>query len=192
MKLSTWARQNGVSYRTARRWHKNGTLPVPAKTLETGTIFVYGEESAKADSGKVGIYSRVSSRDQAEDLARQTSRLKDFCAARGLIVSQIVEEIGSGLNGRRKRLLSVLGNPGITTLVVENRDRLARFGFDFIETSLKAAGRNIIVMCDEERTDDLVADFTDLATSMCARIYGNRSAKNRALRAVKAAESENS
>lgn len=191
MKLSTWAKQNGVSYRTARRWHKNGTLPVPSKTLETGTIFIYGEESAKVDSGKVCIYARVSSRDQADDLARQVSRLKDFCAARGLIVGQVVDEIGSGLNGRRKKLLAALGNPGITTLVVENRDRLARFGFDFVETAMKAAGRNIIVMCDDERTDDLVGDFTDLATSMCARIYGKRSAKNRALRAVKAAQSEN-
>lgn len=72
----------------------------------------------------------------------------------------------------------------ITTIVVEHRDRLARFGVEYIETILKASGRNLIVINKSEYKEDIVQDFVDLATSMCAKIYGRRSAKNRAKRII--------
>lgn len=139
---------------------------------------------------QVLIYGRVSSHDQKEDLARQLDRLRTFCASKGWVVAKEVSEIGSGLNGRRQGLLGVLSSPKWTVIVVEHRDRLSRFGVDFIEAALKSAGRHLVVVNAAEDKHDLVQDFIDVVTSMCSRIYGQRSAKNRAARAIKAAADE--
>jgi len=117
------------------------------------------------------------------------SRLRDFAAANGLVVAAEVSEVGSGLNGRRPGLLKVLEDPKITAVVVEHRDRLSRFGFEYIEAGLRAAGRSVVVINDTEEGMDLVQDMVDVMTSLCARLYGKRSARNRAKRAVEAAGS---
>jgi len=70
---------------------------------------------------------------------------------------------------------------------VEHRERLARFGCEYIEMSLASAGRELIVVDDRELDDDLVQDMIDILTSFCARLYGRRGAKHRANKAVKAA-----
>ena len=190
MKLSEWARRNGVCYKTARRWFASGQLPVPAKKMDTGTVLVLCPN--EIESKVACIYARVSSHDQKEDLDRQVERLISFCTARGFVIRSIVREIGSGLNGNRAKLIKLLSDPTISVLVVENRDRLVRFGFCYLESCMKASGRSIVVSCEEERRDDLVQDFVDLATSMCAKIYGKRSAANRAKRAVEAASENHS
>ncbi|MCG2796851.1 MAG: IS607 family transposase [Actinomycetia bacterium] len=186
MKLSVWASKNGISYRTALRWYHDGILPARAEQLTTGTILVHEEAlRAKMQPG-AAIYARVSSHDQREDLERQVSRLKDYAAASGLRVEAVVEEIGSGLNGHRKKLLKLLGDPATGTILVEHRDRLSRFGFEFIEAAMMSQGRSIIVADETEETADIWADFVDVVTSMCARIYGKRGARNRAGRAMAA------
>ena len=105
-------------------------------------------------------------------------------------VAKVVAEVGSGLNGHRKGLLAVLRSPEYGLVVVEHRDRLARFGSEYIEAALAAMGRRLIVVDPEEVTDDLVQDMIDVLTSMCARLYGRRSARNRAEKAMKAASEE--
>ena len=72
--------------------------------------------------------------------------------------------------------------------MVEHRDRLARFGVEYLEAALGAQGREVLVVEAGEQKLDLVQDFVDVVTSMCARIYGRRAAKNRARRALAAAE----
>jgi putative resolvase len=69
---------------------------------------------------------------------------------------------------------------------VEHKDRLARFGVEFIEATLRSSGRRLIVVEETEGTADLWQDFTDVVTSMCARIYGKRGSKNRAKKAMEA------
>ena len=69
-------------------------------------------------------------------------------------------------------------------LVVEHRDRLTRFGFEHLAASLSACGRRIVVLDEAETTDDLVRDVTEVLTSLCARLYGRRSASRRAAKAV--------
>lgn len=76
------------------------------------------------------------------------------------------------------------------TIVVEHKDRLTRFGFELIEAALSATNREIIVLNNTEEKMELVQDFIDVITSMCARIYGQRSAKNKAKRAIAAIEKE--
>ena len=186
MKLSAWASKNGISYRTALRWYHDGTLPARAEQLETGTILVYEEALRMKPPAQVAIYARVSSHDQKEDMGRQVSRLKDYAAANGWKVGQVVEEIGSGLNGHRRKLLKLLGDPAVETILVEHKDRLTRFGFEFIEAAMMSQGRSIMVADDTEEMADIWADFIDVVTSMCASIYGKRTARNRAKRAMEA------
>jgi putative resolvase len=98
--------------------------------------------------------------------------------------------VGCGLNGKRPKLRRVLSDPDAKVIVVEHRDRLARFGVDHLEAALPAAGRRIAVADPSERTDDLVGDMIEVLTSMCARLYGRRGARNLAMRAVTAAKRE--
>lgn len=184
MKLSDWAEKQGISYMTAWRWFRDGKLPVKASQMPTKTIIVY--ENEPTEDSPVVIYARVSSRDQLSDLTRQIERLKQFATARGLRIERVVDEIGSGLNGRRKKLTKLLEEPDIKIILVEHKDRLARFGVEFIEATLRSSGRRLIVAEETEETKDLWQDFTDVVTSMCARIYGRRGAKNKAKRALEA------
>jgi len=185
MKLSEWARRNGITYKTAWLWWKHGKLPVPARQMPSGTILIDVPESAEG-AGAV-LYARVSSGDQKADLDRQVARLAMYAAENGMQVAKVVSEVGSGLNGHRKGLLAVLRSPEYSVIVVEHRDRLARFGSEYIEAALAALGRRLIVVDSEEVKDDLVQDMIDVLTSMCARLYGRRSARHRAEKALQAA-----
>jgi len=192
MKLSEWAADNGVQRDTAYRWFHAGILPVAAIQLPTGTILVTGGAGALAKgpavAQKVALYARVSSSDQKGDLDRQLARLVVFASAKGMSVEKTVTEIGSGLNGRRTKLLHLLSDPTITTIVVEHRERLARFGTEYLEAVLSAQGRRLVVVEERELDDDVVRDMTEILTSFCARLYGKRSAKRRAEKALVAAE----
>lgn len=187
MKLSVWAKENGVSYRAALNWFHAGTLPVPARQLATGTILV---DPPVREPGVVVAYCRVSSHDQKADLERQAGRVLVESSKRGLSIDRTVTEIGSGLNGRRTKLRKLLGDPKVSTIVVEHRDRLARFGVEYLEAALSAHGRTVVVLDDAELPDDLARDLTEVLTSMCARLYGRRFASRRAAAAVVAIENE--
>ncbi len=188
MKLSDWARKNEIDYKTAYRLFRSGKFPRPVEQLATGTILVHEPEVSRVAPASA-LYACVSSHDQKADLERQMQRLRDFAAATGVPVKREVTEVGSGLNGHRKNLLAILADPLITVIVVEHRDRLARFGSEYIEAALSSSGRRLMVINDTEMTNDLVQDMTDVLTSFCARLYGRRSAKNRARKAMEAAGS---
>ena len=106
MKLSQWAKEQGVTYKTAYRWFKEGKLPVKVEQLPTGTILVSPEQPPQQT---VALYARVSSSDQKEDLQRQLQRLRDYASAHGFRRVKEVSEVGSGLNGPRIEGLAVFG-----------------------------------------------------------------------------------
>lgn len=182
VKLSVWAELQGISYKTAWRMWKAKTLPVPAHQLPTGTVVV--ETAKRADS--VALYARVSSEDQKADLDRQLVRLTEYAVANKMVIVDAVKEVGSGLNGHRKGMMRLLGSAQIQTILVEHRDRLMRFGFEYVESALAAQGRKVLVIEAEEVTDDIVRDLHEVIVSMCARLYGKRSAKNRAQKVINA------
>ena len=97
---------------------------------------------------------------------------------------------GSGLNGKRPKLRRILSDPSASVVVVEHQDRLAGFGVEHLEAALGAHGRRIVVADSGETNDDLVRDMIEVLTSMCARLYGRRGARNRAMRAVTATKTE--
>ena len=186
MLLKHWAEKQGISYQTALRWFHSGRMPVPARqVVENGSILVDLSDQKNAGVAGVHLYARVSARDQKDDLHRQLERLQLFAAAQGWQVLSTAAEVGSGLNGRRTKLQQLLRQP-TGDVVVEHADRLARFGVPYIGAALESAGRKLHVMNKTESKVDLVQDFIDVVTSMCARIYGKRSAKNKAKRALEA------
>ncbi|MEV5786082.1 IS607 family transposase [Streptomyces sp. NPDC052287] len=182
MKLSEWAARNGVHYQTAWAWAKEGRMPVPVVQTPSGRWLV--EESAPEVVGRTVAYCRVSSGDQKADLDRQVSHVVQGAIGLGLAVAEVVTEVGSGLNGNRRKLHRVLSDPAVAVIVVEHRDRLARFGVEHLESALSASGRRLVVLDPQETTSDLVRDITEVLTSTCARLYGQRAAKNRAARAI--------
>lgn len=188
MKLSEWAKKQGISYRTAWRWFKAGILPIPAKQLSTGTI-ILSESEEKASLA--AIYARVSSSDQKGDLDRQIARLVAYANAKGLSISKTVTEIGSGMNGHRPKLMKLLAENTVRIILVEHRDRLMRFGAEYVESALASQGRQLLVADQGELKDDLVQDMIEVLTSFCARLYGRRSAKNKAKKALETIQNEN-
>jgi putative resolvase len=190
MKLAAWARANGVHPQTAYRWFRQGTMPVPARRLPSGTILVEvpGGNSDGTEQQRVVLYARVSVHDQRTDLDRQVARLSAWAAGQGIVVAEVVREVGSGLNGRRPRLRRLLADPTVAMIVVEHRDRLARFGVEYLEAVLGAQARRLVVLDPGETSDELVSDLVEVLTSFCARLYGRRGARNRALRAVTCAK----
>lgn len=187
MKLSVWAKQQGISYRSAWDLFKKGQLPVPSMQLVTGTIIVDSEKPLLPQG--VALHARVSSSDQKNDLQAQLGRLSAFAASCKFTVTRTCIETGSGLNGHRPRLLSLLAllsDPGITTIVVEHRVRPMRFGAGYVEAALEANGRKLVVVNESQLQDDLVQDVVDVLTSTCTRRYGRRSAARRAQKAMEA------
>ena len=183
MKLSEWAKLQGISYKTAWRMWRDERLPVPAEQLATGTVIIHQPVNAV---NAVALYARVSSSDQKSDLDRQLARLTEFAIAQKFSIIDAVKEVGSGLNGHGKGMMRLLRNPEAKIIVVEHRDRLMRFGFEYVESALAAQNRKVVVIEPDEMTDDSVRDLHEVIVSMCARLYGKRSAKNRAQKAVDA------
>lgn len=178
MKLSDYAKQLGVTYKTAWQWWKAGQLD--AYQLPTGTIIV--REAQITAAAGVALYARVSSADQKEDAVRQMQRLREYAAARGYQVVAEVTEIASGLNDERPKLTKALTDARVGVLVVEHKDRLTRFGYGYIETLLEQQGRRVEAMYPSDSGDGLVDDLVAAMTSMAARIYGRRTSKRRAER----------
>ena len=182
MKLSEWARVNHIHPKTAYRWWRQGTLPVPARQVSARTILVLQPQPA---DGGVGLYARVSSHDQRSDLDRQVARLSQWAATAGVTVLRVEAEVASGMNGQRPKLRRLLADPAVGSVVVTHRDRLARMNAELVEAALAAHGRRLVVLDDGEVTNDLVRDVVEVLTSFCARLYGRRSARSRAEKALR-------
>ena len=181
MKLSAYARHVGVSYRTAFRWFKSGKIK--RRQMDTGTIIItesIDEPGISQHLAKVAIYSRVSAAENKDNPESQAKRLQDYCAAKGYPVAMLVKEIGSGVNDTRPKLLKLLNDPAVTLIVVEHKDRLTRFGYNYIEQLLKMQNRKIeVINLAENGKEDLVQDFVSIETSFCAQLYGQRRSKRK-------------
>ncbi len=136
MKLSVWAKEQGISYQAAWRMYRDGQLPVPAEKLPTGTINIL--KPPQEEPTGVAVYTRVSSSDQRSDLDRQVARVVEFVTRQGWPVVRTVTEVGSGLNGHRPKLMKVLADRSVAIVAVEHRDRLMRFGAEYVESALAA------------------------------------------------------
>ena len=189
MKLSQYAKQQGISYSTALRWWHQGVIR--GYQAPSGTIIVEAEAKPHTREDRVAIYARVSSAEHRENLERQVERLVQYCTVRGYQVTQIVKEIASGVNDSRPKLLALLKDQQTTRIVVEHQDRLTRFGFRYLETLLELQGRTIeVVNVAENDKEDLIADLVAIVYSFTARLYGQRRAKRKTERIVRELQTE--
>lgn len=180
IKLSEWARLHDYTYRGAFGLFKRGNLP-NGKQLVSGTIVVEVEDENFKEIIKQEcnvVYARVSSSENKSNLDSQAERVSQFCNAKGWIVHEIIKECASGLNDNRPKLEKILKERKATRLIVEHKDRLTRFGFNFIKT-LYPECEIIIINEVVDDKQDLMQDFVSLVTSFCARLYGNRRSKRK-------------
>lgn len=180
MKLRKWAKTQGIHYSTALRWFHEGIIP-NANQMSTGTIIVHENtpiQSANLEN-TVDIYCRVSSHNKKDDLNRQIQRCTEFCTSKGLSIRKIYKEIASGMNDNRPQLIKLLeSNP--KHIIVEHKDRLTRFGFNYFEILLPKLNCQLTVINrDQEEESDLIKDLVSIITSFCCRLYGIRKGQNK-------------
>jgi predicted site-specific integrase-resolvase len=177
IKLSEYAKINCVTYKTAWKRFNDGLLTKAFKN-EFGDILVEVEPEIKYN--KVAIYSRVSSNEMKDNLNRQQDRLINYCKLNDLEIISKTKEIGSGMNDNRKKLNKILSDDSWNVLLIENKDRLTRFGFNYLEQLLNKLNKKIIIV--NETTDvksDLMEDLISIIYSFSARMYGLRRKKNK-------------
>jgi predicted site-specific integrase-resolvase len=188
MKLPDYAKAIGISYTTAWRWWKANKLPHPARQTESGLIIVdYSPPAPSIVSKKnrVAIYSRVSSSENKDNLNRQSERLTEYAIANGYQIVRNVKEIGSGLNDNRKQLETLLQQDDYDILLVEHKDRLARFGTHYLDLLLQRLGVKLeIVNLADNGQDELMQDLVAVVTSFAARLYGQRRAARKTERII--------
>ena len=190
MKLSDYAKELGVCYKTAWRMWKNNKIPHPTEQLETGTIIVHvRRKNDFSDHQKVAIYARVSSAENKDNLERQAERLEQYATVRGYRIVKTVKEIGSGINDKRPKLERLLQEDGYNILLVEHPDRLARFGTNYLSVLLARSGVNLeIVNVAKDEKRELVDDLISIITSFSAKLYGQRRSRRKTEKIIKELE----
>lgn len=182
-----------VSQDTLRKWDKSGKLNSLTTTgghrrylQEDLDKFIGIINNNSEDNNIVAIYSTVSSHEQKQkgDLDRQSQRLSEYCAKKKYNVGYIIKDIGSGLSDTRVgfiKLSNLVIDKKINKIVIEHRDRLTRFQYNFIEMMYKSYGVEIIHIEKNNVTqeEDLVTDIISLMASFSGKIYGRRSAERR-------------
>ena len=170
---------------TAWRHYHADTLPPELQPKKIGNI-IYVLANPEGPAARIVGYARVSSAEQKPHLENQANRLWAYAGQNGILLDDVISEIPSGLNDRRPKLRKLLGDPTVQTVIVEHRERLARFGVGMVEAMLQARGGSLVVIEDAEVPDDLVRAMREILTCFCARLYGKRSAANKARRALEA------
>lgn len=182
-----------VSTDTLRKWNKSNKL-VPLTT--TGGHRRYQQElleeyigitkSVVETTDLVVTYSRVSSHEQKQkgDLDRQSQRLSEYCAKKKLNVGYIIKDVGSGLSDTRNgfiKLTNLVIDKKVNKVIIEHKDRLTRFQYNFIEKMFKSYDVEIIHIekNDVGEQEDLVTDIISLMASFSGKVYGKRSAERR-------------
>lgn len=173
MKLSDYAKKIGITYRTAWNWFKAGTIN-GAYQLPSGTVVVPDTVDSSQEYGVI-LYARTSSSSNKELLDNQAKRLEAYAIAKGYKIKQIVKEFGSGLNDSRKQLSKILKDGKYDKIIVEHKDRLTRFGFNYIQ--LLTGNRIEVINEAKEEDEDITHDLISIIHCFSARIYGLRRSK---------------
>lgn len=171
MKLSQYAKKLGVSYQTAWLWFKNGKINGAYKT-PSGTVIIPEETEKQKEEYGVILYARTSSTQNKRLLENQAKRLEEYATTKGYHIKQIVKEYGSGLNDERKQLTKILKENKYDKIIVEHKDRLTRFGFNWLQ--LLTGNRIEVINESKSKDEDITRDLISIIHSFSARIYGLR------------------
>lgn len=176
IKLSKYAKDNGISYLTAYRYFTNGDLK--GIQMPSGTILIDIDNSSKEDenksNNKVVLYARVSSSENKDNLISQLERIRGYATAKGYTIVDEVMEVGSGLNDNRKKLTDLLNNSyKWNKIIVEHNDRFARFGLNYVRLLLKKDNKEIEIINEViDQKEDIMQDFVSIVTCFCSKLYG--------------------
>lgn len=187
-KPKEFAEMIGVSVKTLQRWDRESILKAyrTPKNRRYYTDKQYAEYTGRKElkPGKTVIYARVSSNNQKDDLNNQIEFLKQYANAKGIIVDEILEDIGSGLNYNRKKwnqLIERCVNSEITSVIIAHKDRFIRFGYEWFERFLQSNGTEIIIVNNEKMSpeQEMINDLISIIHVFSCRIYGLRKYKNK-------------
>ena len=184
------ARYLGKSIEGLRKWEADGVL-IPRRTPTGHRRYhlsdlqkIMHDENLSPENNRCAIYARVSTKKQEEagNVERQIGRWSTYCAQQNWIIAAIVTDVASGMNENRRglqKILQMVSSKEASMVVVEYKDRLARFGFSYLETYIRAFGGSIVIIDQEEKNEqqELVEDLIAITTSFLARIYGERGGK---------------
>lgn len=185
----------GVAVVTLRRWHRAGKLLPAYRTIgghrryDVMKVREVMSLTQKAE-GKTIAYARVSSHDQKEQLQSQALRLRRHREEQRWANVEVITDLGSGLNYKKKGLLKLLAeilHHRVGRLVLVTKDRLLRFGAELLFRICAIHGVEVAVLdADEDipKEQQLTEDLVEILTVFSSRLYGSRSRKN--LRALAA------
>ena len=183
-----------LSVSGVKKWIKEGKI----RAIRVGRFWMIPESevrrilsSVKPNEVRAVIYARVSSHKQRKDgnLDRQVERLRNYCSAKGYKVVDIITDVASGLKEDRsglQKLFDIVEKQQADVVVVEFRDRLTRFGFDYLKRYFESHGVRVEVVEETEKgyMEELIEDFVAIVISFAGRIYGKRSQKFRKIKKV--------
>ena len=172
IKLSEYAKNRSITYRTAWNHFKDNKIDGAYKD-STGHILV--PINSEIDYSICICYSRVSSNKQKDDLKRQQERIEEYATINGYNIYKSYKEVASGMNDNRYYLNKIINDDNWNTLIVENKDRLTRFGFNYLESLFNKLNKKIVVINNiDNDKEDLMGDLISIIYSFSARIYGLR------------------
>ncbi|MCP4383320.1 MAG: IS607 family transposase [Hyphomicrobiales bacterium] len=184
-RLSQFAARIGVSTKTLQRWDASGKLK--AKRRPSGHRYYDESDVRKIFGGnpvkrKVVVYCRVSSAGQKDDLASQVRAMETYCLGAGIAVDEWLQEIGGGMNFKRKRFLTLLDGimrGEVAKVVVAHKDRLVRFGFECFAHIAEENRCEIEVLNQESLSpqQEMVEDLMTIVHTFSCRLYGLRKYK---------------
>ena len=175
----------GVTVKTVQNWDNNGKLK--ASRTKTNRR-IYTKEQIDMFLGKElesrlnYSYVRVSSQSQRKDLKNQRRVLEDFVLKLGIANTEFIEEIGGGLNFKRKKFLELtsdISKGKVANLVIAHKDRLCRFGFDYFENLCKENDCKLHILNSEQLSpqEEMVNDLMSIIHCFSCRLYGLRNYK---------------
>ena len=176
-----------VTVKTLQRWDREKTL-VANRAPTNRRYYTYDQYlqfkgiGRDADSRKIVIYTRVSTRNQTDDLENQVDFLQNYVNAKGLIVDEVIRDYGSGLNYNRKKWNQLLGEVmenKVKMIFVSHKDRFVRFGFDWFEKFCNTFNVEIVVVKNDKLSphEELVQDIVSILHVFSCRLYGLRKYK---------------
>lgn len=188
----------GITVKTLQRWERERRLIPVARSKTNRRLYTVSQIRAfmglqlagGKEPSRLVAYCRVSSAAQKPDLANQRRVLEEFIIARGLANVEFVEEIGGGLNFKRKKfceLMDEIGRREIKILILAHRDRLTRFGFDWFEHYAKVNGCEVMVLNQERLSpeQEMVQDLMTIVHCFSSRLYGLRNYRKKLNEALK-------
>ncbi|GAA1398211.1 IS607 family transposase [Catellatospora coxensis] len=183
-RIGEFAVRIGRSPQTVRRWEREGRIaakrtPAGQRYFDEADVLAVLRPGFGVSDRATVVYCRVSSPGQRDDLASQVAAMETFCLGAGIAVDEWVSEVGGGMDLRRKKFLAVMDRieaGELVRLVVAHKDRLARFGFDYIEHVASRHGCEIVVANAESLSpqQELVEDLLAIVHTFSYRVYGLR------------------